>query len=62
MNQEISDKEIELSNIREKLIKKDAELRENQTKFHQEKSKLEALSNLTERYEGYGGSVKKVME
>ena len=30
--------------------------------YHQEKSKLEALTNLTERYEGYGGSVKKVME
>ncbi len=27
-----------------------------------EKSRLEALTNLTERYEGYGGSVKKVME
>lgn len=54
--------ELELGNIREELTKKDAALRENQNLYHQEKSKLEALSNLTERYEGYGGSVKKVME
>ena len=52
----------ELGDIREALIGKDAKLRETQTKYHQEKSKLEALTNLTERYEGYGGSVKKVME
>ena len=41
---------------------KDGKLRETQSAYHMEKSKLEALSNLTERYEGYGGSVKKVME
>ena len=41
---------------------KDKKLRDTQVSYHQEKSRLEALSNLTERYEGYGGSVKKVME
>ena len=40
----------ELGDIREALIGKDAKLRETQTKYHQEKSKLEALTNLTERY------------
>ena len=30
--------------------------------YHQEKSRLDALTNLTERYEGYGGSVRRVME
>ncbi|MCH5344409.1 MAG: chromosome segregation protein SMC [Acetatifactor sp.] len=54
--------ELELGNCRERLSAEDAKLRENQALFHQEKTKLEALSNLTERYEGYGGSVKKVME
>ncbi|MCM1046603.1 MAG: chromosome segregation protein SMC [Candidatus Gastranaerophilales bacterium] len=54
--------EKELSGCREQLSAEDAALRENQAKYHQERSKLEALSNLTERYEGYGGSVKKVME
>ncbi len=54
--------EQELGNLRETLAGTDARLRETQSAYHMEKSKLEALSNLTERYEGYGGSVKKVME
>ena len=54
--------ELELGDIREALTMKDSKLRETQSAYHMEKSKLEALSNLTERYEGYGGSVKKVME
>jgi len=54
--------ELELGNLRETLARTDARLRETQSAYHMEKSKLEALSNLTERYEGYGGSVKKVME
>lgn len=62
MTEEEAAMELELGSIREELTKKDAALRENQNLYHQEKSKLEALSNLTERYEGYGGSVKKVME
>ena len=51
-----------LGEMREKLTKLDAGLRESQAAYHMEQSKLEALTNLTERYEGYGGSVKKVME
>lgn len=54
--------ELSLGGIREILSHKDASLRETQSAYHMEKSRLEALSNLTERYEGYGGSVKKVME
>ncbi len=51
-----------LGEMRKELAEKDARLRETQSAYHMEKSRLEALSNLTERYEGYGGSVKKVME
>lgn len=54
--------EEQLTAIREELSGKDQKLRDTQVLYHQEKSKLEALSNLTERYEGYGGSVKAVME
>lgn len=50
------------SAIRDELSEKDQKLRDTQVLYHQRKSKLEALSNLTERYEGYGGSVKRVME
>ena len=62
LNERQASAEKALGEIREELTQKDARLRENQSAFHMEKSKLEALSNLTERYEGYGGSVKKVME
>ena len=54
--------EQEIGTFRETLTQKDAGFREAQSAYHMEKSKLEALSNLAERYEGYGGSVKKVME
>ena len=63
---ELNDKqetmEEKLAAIREELSGQDQKLRDTQVLYHQEKSKLEALSNLTERYEGYGGSVKAVME
>ncbi len=54
--------EEQLAALREELAGRDQKLRDTQVLYHQEKSKLEALSNLTERYEGYGGSVKAVME
>lgn len=62
MDETVAETENALGDIREELTNQDGKLRETQTRYHQEKSRLEALSNLTERYEGYGGSVKKVME
>lgn len=62
LNEQVAAKELELGEIRQSLGGKDVKLRETQANYHQQKSKMEALSNLTERYEGYGGSVKKVME
>ena len=40
----------------------DARLRKAEFSYHQEKSKLDALANLAERYEGFGGSVRRVMQ
>ncbi len=54
--------EEKLGQFKIELTEKDQKLRDMQVVYHQEKSKLEALTNLTERYEGYGGSVKRVME
>ena len=62
LNDSQASKEEKLTLIRDELSEKDRLLRDTQVSYHQEKSKLEALSNLTERYDGYGGSVKKVME
>ena len=62
LNEKQETMEERLTAIREELSGKDQKLRDTQVLYHQEKSKLEALANLTERYEGYGGSVKAVME
>lgn len=37
-------------------------LETGQSAYHREASRLESLKNLTERYEGYGNSIRKVME
>ena len=62
LNDSQESKEEKLALLREELASKDQKLRDTQVNYHQEKSKLDALTNITERYEGYGGSVKKVME
>ncbi len=62
MNKKQKACEQEIAQLRENMTLKDTELRKTQGLYQQEKSRLEALANLTERYEGYGGSVKKVME
>ena len=37
-------------------------LEQGQTAFHREQSRLESLKNLTERYDGYGNSIRRVMD
>jgi len=37
-------------------------LEDGQTAYHREASRLESLKNLAERYDGYGGSIRRVME
>ncbi|MBQ8527021.1 MAG: chromosome segregation protein SMC [Lachnospiraceae bacterium] len=63
---ELNDKQSSLEErnheITDILSEKDQKLRDTQVLYHQEKSKLEAISNLTERYDGYGNSIRKVME
>ena len=61
-NHEIRVMEERAGKIHDDLGEMDKKLRDTQVLYHQEKSKLEAITNLTERYEGYGSSVKKVME
>lgn len=48
--------------ITDELSGKDQKLRDTQVLYHQSKSKLDAINNLTERYDGYGNSIRKVME
>ena len=67
--EEISAKQSEEKNtestieeLRSKINRTDDKLRADQAMYHQEKTKLQTLLDIAERYEGYGGSVKKVME
>jgi len=39
-----------------------AKLDEARQQFHRETSRLESLKNIAERYDGYGGSIRRVME
>lgn len=52
----------DLANLRVKNSELSKKLADNQEEYHKSKSNLEALKNITERYEGYGTSIKKVME
>ena len=62
LNEKQKTLEERIAAIKPELTEKDQKLRQTQALYQQEKSKLETLSNLAERYEGYGGSVKRVME
>ena len=55
-------KEERLEEIHDELGNMDRELRDTQVSYHSDKTKLESISNLTERYEGYGNSIRRVME
>lgn len=56
----------ELRNSRQALEQKEEALRrehrDTQQQFHMENSRLQSLRNLIERYEGYGQSIKRIME
>lgn len=62
LNEKQSSLEERNHEITDELSAKDQKLRDTQVLYHQAKSKLDAISNLTERYEGYGNSIRKVME
>ena len=63
---ENSDKQKELEektdDYKKEKHQKNAELNKSEQNFHIFTSKLESLKNITERYEGFGNSIKKVME
>ena len=54
--------ESDLVSIREGMRSLDDDLQKARMEYQQEKSKLDALINIAERYEGYGGAIRAVME
>lgn len=58
-NQELTD---EIAAKRAESAELTAVIAKEQQQYHGDKSKLESLRNITERYDGYGNSIRKVME
>ena len=54
--------EQKINDIQKEMNKQSENLRIGQTAYHREQSRLESLKNITERYDGYGNSIRKVME
>lgn len=54
--------EFQIGTLHNDIEQLSSQIIEKQQEYHRGKSKLESLKNLTERYEGYGNSIRKVME
>ena len=61
-NERIRQLENSVTSIQEELKEQNAKLGIGQTAYHREASRLESLKNITERYDGYGNSIRRVME
>ena len=59
---EIKELEGKIQKIQSELLEKGEKLRIGQAAYHREASRLESLKNITERYDGYGNSIRRVME
>ena len=69
VRQELTEKDTERQNLetriealQQQITISRKRLEDGQTAYHREASRLESLQNLAERYDGYGGSIRKVME
>ena len=61
-NEECNRLSQETDRIQKKLKEQNTQLEAYQTAYHREASRLESLRNITERYDGYGNSIRRVME
>ena len=62
LTEENSRFEEKIEALQKELAGKTEQLRVGQSAYHREASRLESLKNITERYDGYGGSIRRVME
>ena len=62
MNEECEHLSQSAEQIQGKLKEQNAQMEMGQTAYHREASRLESLKNITERYDGYGNSIRRVME
>ena len=59
--QQVHKTEEQIAVYQQEIAAKQEKLRVGQTAYHREASRLESLKNITERYDGYGNSIRKVM-
>ncbi|RDY33024.1 chromosome segregation protein SMC [Lachnotalea glycerini] len=62
LNEETSYNEDKVKFIQEELLEMNQRRNETQSAFHMEKSRLDSLINITEKYDGYGNSIRRIME
>ncbi len=62
INHEIADLNEKAAVLQTELNKKNQDLENSRKIFHTETSRLDSLKNLAERYEGYGNSIRRVLE
>lgn len=60
-NKVIKENEDHISHLQKELNIRQDNLKNIQTAYHRDSSRLESLKNITERYDGYGNSIRKVM-
>ena len=59
---QIKEYENEIEILQKDITENTEQLRIGQKAYHREESRLESLKNITERYDGYGNSIRRVME
>ena len=61
---DLENKEYEsnIKTLQAQISRESQKLQIGQSAFHREQSRLESLKNITERYDGYGNSIRKVMD
>ena len=62
MNAECGKLEDTIRQIQDKMKSQNEVLEKKQVSYHRDASRLESLRNLTERYDGYGNSIRRCME
>ena len=62
VNEECTRLNGEVQKLQMRLQEQSKEMETGQTAYHREASRLESLRNITERYDGYGNSIRRVME
>ena len=59
---EMKDVEQKIDVLNEEISNKKQSFDDRQKEYHREQSRLDSLKNMTERYDGYGNSIRRVME